>query len=244
MKSVSSLLLSAAVTGTAMAITPPTIAQETSAFSGNAALTTDYRFRGISQNNARPAIQGGFDWENGPLSFGTWASNVSWLSDIGGISNSMEWDFYGGYTAKLGGQDIDLGLIYYYYPGKFPAGLTSPNTAEFSIGTSVNALALSYSISMTNLFGFDDSKGSGYLDVSYDMPVKGFDIGFHLGYQDIRNNDDCPYADWSISGSKSVHGFDVSLAYIDTNAKDACWVNGYNRNLGKGTLVLSIGKTL
>jgi uncharacterized protein (TIGR02001 family) len=218
---------------------------EDGAVAANVSFVSDYRFRGIMQTNAKPAVQGGFDWEFGPFSIGTWASNVSWLSDLGaGVSSSMELDVYAGYSVPVGEQSVDLGLTYYYYPGTFPNNLTSPNTGEFSIGTSLGALDLGYSVSLTNLFGFDDSKGSGYLDVTYATPVSGFNLSLHVGYQDIRNNDDCPYADWSISAGQSYSGLDFSLAYIDTNAKDACWVNAFNRNLGKATVVLSVGKTL
>lgn len=228
----------------AMALPERAVAQDSSV-SANVSMTSDYRFRGITQTNAKPAIQGGFDYENGPFSIGTWGSNVSWLSDGGaGISSSMELDVYAGYAIPLGGQSLDLGLTYYYYPGTFPAGLTSPNTGEFSVGTSLGPVDLALAVSLTNLFGFDDSKGSTYVGVDYAAPVEGFDLSVHLGYQDVRNNDDCPYADWSITAGKSYGGLDLSVAYVDTNAKDACWVNGFNRNLGKGTLVLTVGKSL
>ncbi len=47
-------------------------------FSANVALTTNYMFRGVSQTNNGPAIQGGFDYEYSPynLYVGVWASNV------------------------------------------------------------------------------------------------------------------------------------------------------------------------
>ena len=47
-------------------------------FSANVALTTNYMFRGVSQTNNGPAIQGGFDYQYSPynLYVGVWASNV------------------------------------------------------------------------------------------------------------------------------------------------------------------------
>jgi uncharacterized protein (TIGR02001 family) len=49
-------------------------------FSANVALTgvTNYMFRGVSQTNNGPAVQGGFDYEYSPwgLYAGVWASNV------------------------------------------------------------------------------------------------------------------------------------------------------------------------
>lgn len=47
-------------------------------FSANIALTTNYLFRGVSQTNDGPAVQGGFDYEFTPVGLyaGVWASNV------------------------------------------------------------------------------------------------------------------------------------------------------------------------
>ena len=45
--------------------------------SGNVALTSDYRFRGISQSDEDFAVQGGFDAEFGPGFYvGIWGSSV------------------------------------------------------------------------------------------------------------------------------------------------------------------------
>ena len=47
-------------------------------FSANVALTSDYIFRGISQNESDPAIQGGFDVAHtSGIYAGVWGSNVS-----------------------------------------------------------------------------------------------------------------------------------------------------------------------
>lgn len=48
------------------------------AFSANVALTSNYVFRGVSQTDNGPAIQGGFDYEYTPFGLyaGVWASNV------------------------------------------------------------------------------------------------------------------------------------------------------------------------
>ena len=79
-------------------------AQPEHTFTGNLSLASEYRYRGIAQTNAKPALQGGFDYAHASgLYAGTWASNVSWLSDggAGRVSNSLEWDLYGGYKLSL-----------------------------------------------------------------------------------------------------------------------------------------------
>ena len=88
-------------------------------------------FRGISQTNEKPAIQGGFDvGHKSGFYVGTWASNISWLSDGNpDVSASMEWDFYGGYKWALPADFVlDLGVLYYWYPGTYPSGYIKPNT--------------------------------------------------------------------------------------------------------------------
>ncbi|OYW27068.1 MAG: hypothetical protein B7Z51_09365, partial [Methyloversatilis sp. 12-65-5] len=51
-------------------------------FTGNVGLFSQYVFRGISQTNEDPALQGGFDYSHASgFYLGTWASNISWLKD-------------------------------------------------------------------------------------------------------------------------------------------------------------------
>ncbi|MGC2165225.1 MAG: TorF family putative porin, partial [Gallionella sp.] len=68
-------------------------------FTGNVGFTTDYTFRGISQNYRSPAVQGGFDYAHSSGFYaGTWASNVSGNQYT---NTSMEWDWYAGYNGKV-----------------------------------------------------------------------------------------------------------------------------------------------
>jgi uncharacterized protein (TIGR02001 family) len=81
-------------------------------FSGNVALTTDYTFRGVSQTNEGPAVQGGFDYTNDIYYAGVWASNV----DFGGADGSLEVDLYAGLKPTFGAVNTDFGVIGYFYP--------------------------------------------------------------------------------------------------------------------------------
>ena len=113
-------------------------------------------------------------------------------------------------------------------------------------------MTLKYSHALTDLFGFIDSKGAGYLDLTgtYDLG-NGFGLVGHYGYQMIpstngRARSDCSYGDWKIGVTTEVVGMTVGLSYIGTDAKgDAgqCYRNAFNRDLGKGNVVLSVGKT-
>src|SRR5215218_7692892 len=67
---------------------------------GNVGLFSQYIFRGLTQTDREPALQGGFDYAHSSGFYaGTWASNISWLRDAGAYRSggSLEWDFYGGW---------------------------------------------------------------------------------------------------------------------------------------------------
>lgn len=242
------------------ALAQATAATPEHTFTGNLSLVSEYRYRGISQTNAKPAVQGGLDYGHASgLYLGTWATNVSWLSDggAGAVSNSLEWDFYGGYKGSAGPIGYDLGVLYYYYPGTYPAGFTSPNTTELYVAGTWQMLTLKYSHSLSNLFGFVDSKGAGHLDLSGNFDLgSGVTLTAHVGRQvvpsgtvggvPVRAKSDCSYTDWKLGVAKELVGLNWGLAYVGTNAKgDAgeCYRNAYNRDLGKGAVLLSVGKT-
>jgi uncharacterized protein (TIGR02001 family) len=94
----------------------------------NIGLYSQYIFRGLTQTNRGPALQGGVDLTHSSgLYLGVWASNISWLRD-GNNANSMksayssdghlEVDIYGGYRYTFAnGLGIDLGALQYVYPG-------------------------------------------------------------------------------------------------------------------------------
>lgn len=249
------IALGAAVPVTALAADPEPAASEHTVTS-NIGVVSDYRYRGISQTNGKPALQGGFDYAHSSGFYaGFWASNVSWLHDGGGgaVSNSLETDFYGGYKGKAGPIDFDGGVLQYYYPGTYPgSGYTKPHTTELYISGTYSVFTLKYSHAVTNLFGFPDSKNAGYLDgeAKFDLG-SGYTLAAHLGYQRIpstsgRSSSACSYADYRLGISKAFYGFDVSAKLIGTNAKGdvgECYRNVYNRDLGRTTVVLGVGKT-
>jgi len=102
---VASLITITSVLSTAYAQTQPATAEPVTAvvtpgpFSANLSLTNDYRYRGISQSNFRPAIQGGFDYAHSSgFYIGNWNSSISWISDAASAAGNsasapIEMDF-------------------------------------------------------------------------------------------------------------------------------------------------------
>jgi hypothetical protein len=75
--SVAVLAAATLFSGAAPAQTPATAPESDWTFTGNVGLYSQYVFRGISQTNEKPALQGGFDvGHKSGLYAGTWASNV------------------------------------------------------------------------------------------------------------------------------------------------------------------------
>ncbi len=114
---------------------------------GNMAIVSDYRFRGISQTfgegffTVGPAIQGGIDYSHSSgLYLGNWNSNVSGNQYPNG--SSIEMDFYGGWKHAWGDFGLDVGTIYYAYPGgtKFRRRLERQHSTS-TTGRSTSAAA-------------------------------------------------------------------------------------------------------
>ena len=218
----------------------PAPVAETSPLSFNVSVTTDYRYRGISQSRLKPAIQGGVDYafSNG-FYIGAWASSIKWIKDAGGGAD-VEVDVYGGYKGALSSAlTYDVGVLTYQYPGHDLS--VSPNTTEIYGAGTFGPATLKYSHAVTNLFGFADSKGSGYLDLAatFDTGIWGLTVTPHVGHQRVRHNSGFSYTDWAVTLGKDFgNGLSATAAYVDTDT------NGYrgpgNKNLGKATLVLGV----
>ena len=249
----SALFSGAAVAQTA-APAAPAAPEPDFTFTGNVGLYSQYVFRGIAQTNEKPALQGGFDLAHkSGLYAGTWASNVSWISDAApDASASLEWDFYGGYKFALPADfSADLGVLYYWYPGTYPSGFVKPNTFEGYAALTWKFLTLKYSYSFDDTFGFADSKGSDYLELnaSYDIVDKVSDsIGKvtllgHYGKQRYKNNGFNDYADWKVGASTEIVGVTVGLFVTGTDAETAAYTNRFGKNLGDTQFVGYVQKT-
>src|SRR4249919_2632937 len=91
-------------------------ARADSDFSGYVTAVSEYRFRGISNSDRHPTLQGAVNWQNEDGFYaGAWASGVD-FNDVG--STAIELDLYAGKHIDLGGTDLNLEAYYYAYPDK------------------------------------------------------------------------------------------------------------------------------
>lgn len=213
---------------------------------GNVGLFSSYRFRGIDQTFGKPALQGGIDYAHASGFYvGNWNSNVSEYA--GYPEGNLEMDFYGGYKFALGDVTLDIGGLYYYYPGSVNYKGDAVDNGEIYIGAAWKFLSFKYSHALTDYFDIVDTKNTGYFDLSaaYDLG-DGWGLVGHVGYTDVSHSSDLDYTDWKLGVTKDIGGFVFGLAYVDTNADENFYTwrkpSGKDINAGKATAVLSVTK--
>lgn len=192
--------------------------------SGSITLTSDYLFRGITQTDGEPALQGGLEWaHDSGFYVGTWGSSISWLSDSDpDISSQLELDGYVGFRGDFGdsGFGYDVGAVHYWYPGSYPAGFDKADTTELYAGVRWHILSAKYAYAVTDLFGIPDSNGSSNLDVAVGWAfAPGWTLGGAVGKQWVAGSaGTATYAFWSVGLGRSFdNGFEVDLAFNDND---------------------------
>jgi uncharacterized protein (TIGR02001 family) len=209
-------------------------------------LYTDYLFRGISQTQTNPAIQGSLDIEHETgLYVGGFASNV----DFGtGYDANIELDGLFGYRFSLFGAKFDIGGIYYAYPGAGEGPFNynffeAAAKGSYEIGPVTVRAAANYSPD----YQFESGTGwyvEGGLDIK--LPFEFVLLG-RLGYQWIQNNPRFglpDFANWSVAVSREVFGFVFTVGYYDTNiSKNECPIGVGGSNICSARALASVTRT-
>lgn len=210
----------ACVLGTLLTLSGPAVAEIT----GNATVTNNYLWRGLTQTTNDAAVQGGLDYTHKTGFYaGTWASNVKYAPDD---VFSYELDLYLGIA---GGKTVtwDIGYLYYNYD----------NDAKFDFGEIYGSLgwkglsATGYVLANTEADetpGEDFGFGSTYylsLDYSYELS-NGLGLGAHVGrhsgdFNEAFNGVPGDYTDYNISASIKGFSFTISNTNLDETGPDA-----------------------
>lgn len=240
----SALALTALLAGTA-AMAQTAAPEPDYTMSYNAGVTSDYRFRGISQTSLDPALQAGADFSHKSGFYaGVWGSNVKWIKEYAGATEgSLEIDLYGGYRGEIA-KDLafDLGVIGYQYPRNTTA--TNARTTEIYGALTYAMVTAKYSRSTGNFVANPDSSGSAYLEFAANFDLgSGFTLTPHVGRQSVRNvaNDAGDYTDYALTLGKDFgNGLTASLMAVGTNADKSFYTDLNGRFLGKKALVVGM----
>ncbi len=185
--SVRGLFAASLIAGCGLAATPA-FADETDpppevTITGNVALVTDYRFRGISYTAGDPAVQGSININHkSGLYAGIWASNL----EDSAVYGSIETDFYAGWTGAVAdGLTADVGLVYYVYPnGSVGDGNVFEPYASLTktLGPVSAKVGVNYAWKQDSLGGDDNIYVA--TDWTLGVPNTPVSIAAHLGYSD------------------------------------------------------------
>jgi uncharacterized protein (TIGR02001 family) len=194
--------------------------------SGSVTLVSDYRFRGVSLSGGDPAIQGGVTvTSNSGFYVGTWASSI----DDGGtdIYGDAEVDLFGGWSGNVAeGVGLDVGLLYYAYPGNakgFDAEYFEPYaTISGELGPMQAKLGVNYAWEQDSLGGDDNLYI--HTELSSGIPATPLTLSAHLGYTDgvqapplLAGTGDDTGFDWSLGASAAVLGnLTLGVSYVGT----------------------------
>ncbi|MEM9234012.1 MAG: TorF family putative porin [Pseudomonadota bacterium] len=219
--------------GVLVATTTGAMAQQVEV-SGNVTLTSNYVFRGITQSDDGPAIQGGFDVSAGGWYAGTWASSIDFGDDT-----TMEIDFYGGYSGSLAeNTSYDVGVIYYAYPDSPELATGTQDFFEIygGVSHSFGVVEVGGSIAYSPEFYGETGESLYYLASASYAVAENVSLDATYGvssFEEGMNND---YQDYSLGGTYSHPGtsLDFSLQFYGTTALPD----------NTETLVFSVGKSL
>ena len=241
--SIRGLMAATALAGAAFVSVPALAQDDTSGVtvSGNAAVVTDYRFRGVSLSGGDMAIQGGIDLgHDSGFYVGTWGSSID-----GGAYGSVELDLYGGWAGEVApGVELDVGVLYYMYPNGAPGVDLDYWEPYASIGTTIGpvgaTLGVAYAWEQDSLGGDDNLYL--YTDFEIGLPTTPLTLTAHAGYTDGvlapplltgLSLDDSGF-DWSVGLSATVLGaLSVGVSYVGVEGPS---VDGFTDDTIVGTL--------
>lgn len=231
----------------------PALAQDAEApkeftATGSAAVTTDYRFRGVSQSAGDIAIQGGITVSHASGFYvGTWGSSI----DLGSTYGHTELDLFGGWTGEVTpGLTFDGGLLYYAYPNGHVghAEFFEPYASlSGQVGPAKLKVGATYAWDQKSLPNFAGTKKDDnlylYSNVDIGVPNTPLTVSGHLGYTDgvlapcYYCNADKTGLDWSIGASATLFGpLSLSVSYIGVTGPS---VDSYTDDTVVATLTAS-----
>lgn len=180
----------------------------------NAAVTTDYVYRGVSQSSEDFAVSGGVDFTTGPAYFGAWASTVDFGEDT-----KAEIDLYGGFRPTVGAFTLDVGVIGYFY-------VDQPHNADYdfveakvaastTVGPATVGAQYFYS---PDFFGAEDEAHYLQADVSV-APMEKLTVSASVGKQWLESDFD--YVNWNVGATWAFSDTLVGdVRYHDTDEHD------------------------
>ena len=228
----------------AMALITATAAQ--AQISGNLGLTSDYRFRGVSQTQNAPAVQGGIDYNHvSGLYVGNWNSSVS--SQLYTTGAGIESDVYAGFRKQVFGNfTLDVGTMNYFYPRAGTNGSFDTNEVFAGIGYK-ELITVKYSHALSDYFGTANSKNSFYVQADAAIPLaRNLQLVAHIGHTNVANSSSLDYTDYNVGLGYDLKGWNLAAKYYINDNKTSTFMTANTvggQKLYKDALVFSVAKS-
>lgn len=186
---------------------------------GNAAVTSDYVFRGISFSDEDPAVQGRVDVSHATgLYTGTFVSTVDkpWgasYNQVGG-EEDLEIDVFAGWTRQFGDFNdygVDVGLVNY----GFTDNPDDTDWAEFYAAANWRWFSVRYHTQISGMEMGDYYRGQFRYTFADRYTVKAF-AGFFDLDRVLRETDE--YMHYGVGAAVDFMGFNVDLTFHDTDS--------------------------
>jgi uncharacterized protein (TIGR02001 family) len=194
--------------------------------SGDVTFASDYAFRGISQTEEAPALQGGLSLsDESGFYLSVWGSNVDFLAE-----GTLELDVMLGWSGDINDDwSTDVGIMRYGYPN---AEIDGSNFYEVYGSLSYKDLTFGLAYS-DDYYANSGNFIYAYANYSYAL-TENLTLDLHVG-QNEYDDSSASYLDWSVAISTEVLGAGLSLAYVDTD------INGLY--LADSRVIFSISKS-
>ncbi|MEO3877060.1 TorF family putative porin [Rheinheimera fenheensis] len=176
--------------------------------SGDVTFASDYAFRGISQTEEAPALQGGLSLSSASGFYASvWGSNVDFLAE-----GTLELDVMLGWSGAINDDwSTDVGIMRYSYPN---AEIDGSNFYE--LYGSLSYKDLTFGLAYSDDY-YANSGNFIYVYANYAYALSdNLSLDLHVG-QNEYDDSSASYLDWSIGLSTEVLGAGLSLTYVDTD---------------------------
>ena len=211
--------------------------------SGGATVVSDYRFRGISQTDKRFAVQGTFTVAHESGFYATvWGSSID---DYVAAGSDQEIDLIAGWKKDFSGTTLDLGVLYYYYPGSGGANTDFAEpyvSVSHTFGPVTGKVTANYAFKQKALTVGAGKEDNLYLaaDLSAGIPDTGLTVSGHFGHSFgpsyLTIGDE--YSDWNVGVAYTWKNLTFGVQYVDT---DGDFITPSGRNASKAGVVGTIG---
>ena len=235
-----------------LASAAPAFAEETKSFTvnGSATLTSDYRFRGISQTDKGFALQGSMTVTHSSGVYASvWGSSIDDYVANGG---DQELDLIVGYKKTVGGTTFDVGGLYYYYPGS--SQVSANYNSDFlelygsvaqTFGPATAKLTANYAPKSAALSLGNGKEDNLYVNFGLSSPLPNTPISVSAAVgrtftKSFLSGGDT-YTDWSLGASYTKGAMTFGLTYVVTSYGKKALVSPSGKDVAKAGLFATLG---